>query len=121
MFIKKKFISLHTYKRKSPLIRSVLGSSKKVQIEREWLEEQIKPQSLDSFMDEYTFDDSCYLHEQYVKKRERLLDRNRNIVSHPAANLEKMSIRELRVRAEVLESSFKDMFGEAPIKNNNHN
>ena len=74
----RKLIELETYKLKfssSPRygggILTEPGASKKVKIDQDWLEDQIKPKTLEDFLLEYTYDDSFRLHKEYQEYRQR--------------------------------------------------
>lgn len=60
----KKFISLETYKYSSQK-KGLNGKSKTVKIDKDWLKKKIHPQTLDDFLNEYTYDDVEYLYEEY--------------------------------------------------------
>lgn len=66
--IGRKLVTLDTYKYYGPKRQPADGESKKVQIPKDWLAEKIAPQSLEEFVDEYTWDDAEYWHNQYIKE-----------------------------------------------------
>lgn len=67
-----KFTSLNTYKRRldGKAIATVDGDHKEIKIETAWLRREISPQTIDEFLSEYTFDESEYLYNQWLKEKE---------------------------------------------------
>lgn len=64
---RRKLVHLETYKYRAPDRRGLNGESKIVKIEEKWLKEQIYPQTLEEFLNEYTYDDAEYLYTEYTR------------------------------------------------------